>query len=110
MADIENRNPMNTKTRFRIASMTKPVTAVAALILIEEGKLKLDDPIEQYLPLAEKIRVALPENQMINDTFATEPLNRPITILDLLTFSSGAGHSDLLTVKANQGLQFVGKK
>ena len=104
MADIENRIPMNTKTRFRIASMTKPVTAVAALILIEEGKLKLDDPVEQYLPLAEKIRVALPENQMINDTFATEPLNRPITILDLLTFSSGAGHSDSVDSKGESRL------
>ena len=94
MADIDNRIPMQTNTRFRIASMTKPITAVATLILIEEGKLKLDDPIEQYLPLANKIRVALPDNQMLDNEFVTEPLKRSITILDLLTFSSGAGYND----------------
>ena len=66
LADIDNRIPMQTSTRFRIASMTKPITAVATLILIEEGKLKLDDPIEQYLPLAKKIRVALPDNQILD--------------------------------------------
>ena len=94
MADIDKRIPMQTNTRFRIASMTKPITAVATLILIEEGKLKLDDPIEQYFPLANKIRVALPDNQMLDNEFVTEPLKRSITILDLLTFSSGAGYND----------------
>ena len=99
MADIFNSVPMDTKTRFRIASMTKPITAVAALILIEEGKLNLDDPIEKYLPSAEKIRVALPNDQIINNKFSTEPLKRSITILDLLTFSSGAGYNDSLDNK-----------
>jgi len=104
MADIDNRVPMQTNTRFRIASMTKPVTAVATLILIEEGKLKLDDPIEQYLPLANKIRVALPDNQMLDDEFVTEPLKRSITILDLLTFSSGAGYSNSVDNKGQSKL------
>ena len=104
MADIDNRIPMQTNTRFRIASMTKPITAVATLILIEEGKLKLDDPIEQYLPLAKKIRVALPDNQMLDNEFITEPLKRSITILDLLTFSSGAGYSDSVDNKGHSKL------
>ena len=84
--------------------MTKPITAVATLILIEEGKLKLDDPIEQYLPLANKIRVALPDNQMLDNEIVTEPLKRSITILDLLTFSSGAGYSDSLDNKGQSKL------
>ena len=104
MADIDNRIPMQTSTRFRIASMTKPITAVATLILIEEGKLKLDDPIEQYLPLAKKIRVALPDNQMLDNEFITEPLKRSITIFDLLTFSSGAGYSDSVDNKGQSKL------
>ena len=74
MADIKNHIPMNTKTRFRIASMTKPITAIATLILVEEGKLKLDDPIEKYLPLASQISVALHNNQITDNTFVTEPL------------------------------------
>ena len=104
MADIDNRIPMETNTRFRIASMTKPITAVATLILIEEGKLKLDDPIEQYLPLAKKIRVALPDNQMLDNEFITEPLKRSITIFDLLTFSSGAGYSNSVDNKGQSKL------
>ena len=51
-ADIENQVPMLLDTRIRIASMTKPITAVAAMILVEEGKLGLDDLVAQYLPAA----------------------------------------------------------
>src|SRR4249919_129096 len=48
--DLEAKAPMQRDTLFRIASMTKPVTSVAALMLMEEGKLKLDDPITKWLP------------------------------------------------------------
>ena len=74
MADIDNRVAMNTETRFRIASMTKPITAIATLILIEEGKLSLYDPIEKFIPLAKKIRVAVPGEQMFEGNIVTEPL------------------------------------
>ena len=104
MADVKNRIPMDTTTRFRIASMTKPITAVATLILIEEGKLKLEDPIDKFLPLASQIRVALPDDQMLGDTFVTEPLKRSITILDLLTFSSGAGYNSSFVNKQHSTL------
>ena len=67
MADIDNRVAMNTETRFRIASMTKPITAIATLILIEEGKLRLYDPIEKFIPLAAKIRVAVLEEEISDD-------------------------------------------
>ena len=101
MADIDNRIAMNTGTRFRIASMTKPITAIATLILIEEGKLSLYDPIEKFIPLAAKIRVAVQAEQMLDGKLVTEPLKRPITVFDLLTFSSGAGYSDSVD---NKGL------
>ena len=101
MADIDNRIAMNTGTRFRIASMTKPITAIATLILIEEGKLSLYDPIEKFIPSAAKIRVAVQAEQMLDGKLVTEPLKRPITVFDLLTFSSGAGYSDSVD---NKGL------
>ena len=104
MADIDNRVAMNTETRFRIASMTKPITAIATLILIEEGKLSLYDPIEKFIPLAKKIRVAVPGEQMFEGNLVTEPLERPITVFDLLTFSSGAGYNDSVDKKGQSRL------
>ncbi len=55
--DIASGQPMTMDTPVRLASMTKPVTAVAALILIEEGKLRLDDPVAQYIPAFANPRV-----------------------------------------------------
>jgi CubicO group peptidase (beta-lactamase class C family) len=68
------------------------VTAVAALILIEEGLLGLDDPVENYLPAARDMRVATRHSFDEDGTLPTVPLNRPITIRDLLTFTSGMGN------------------
>ena len=90
-ADIESERPMELETRFRIASMTKPITAVAALILIEEGRLNLDDPVALFIPSASQLRVATNHNYTDNDTLPTSPLSRPLTVRDLLTFSAGIG-------------------
>ena len=57
LRDIEARKPMTRDTLFRIASMTKPITSVAALMLLEEGKLKLSDPITKWLPEFADMRV-----------------------------------------------------
>ncbi len=110
MSDINNSIPMNTKTRFRIASMTKPITAVAILILIEDGFINLDDPVEKFIPSAKKIRVAVSDNQLIDNRLVTEPLKRPITIFDLLTFTSGAGYSDSLDNKGESNLAKIWSK
>ncbi len=91
-ADIEAERPMQLDTQIRIASMTKPVTAVAALILIEEGRLDLDDPVENYIPAARDMRVATSHSFNEDGSLPTVPLNRPITIRDLLTFTSGIGN------------------
>jgi len=93
-ADIEARRPMRLDTRFRIASMTKPVTAVAALQLIEEGRLSLDDRVDRYIPAAAKARVAQSVNFGPDGSLITAPLARPITVRDLLTFTAGFGNTN----------------
>jgi CubicO group peptidase (beta-lactamase class C family) len=90
-ADIASRAPMQFDTQFRIASMTKPVTAVAAMILVEEGRLGLDDPVAQYIPAAADLRVATSQTALPGGTFPSVPLDEPLTVRDLLKFASGIG-------------------
>jgi CubicO group peptidase (beta-lactamase class C family) len=90
-ADIESGRPMQLDTRVRIASMTKTITAVAALILVEEGLVGLDDPVERYIPAAGELRVATSHEFDEDGTLPTAPLARPLTVRDLLTFASGIG-------------------
>ena len=80
--------PMARDTIFRITSMTKPVTAVAAMILVEEGKLQLDDPVDSWLPELANRKVLRKIDAPIYDTV---PAKRAITLRDLLTFRSGHG-------------------
>jgi CubicO group peptidase (beta-lactamase class C family) len=75
-------------TIFRIASMTKPVTAVATLVLLEECVLRLDDPVDALLPELADRRVVRTIDAAVDDTV---PANRPITVRDLLTFRMGFG-------------------
>ncbi|MDB4968099.1 MAG: hypothetical protein JWN44_3788 [Myxococcales bacterium] len=79
---------MQRDTIFRIASMTKPVTAVAAMILVEECRLRLDDSVEPFLPELANRRVLTRIDAALEDTVAAE---RPITVRDLLTFRLGFG-------------------
>jgi CubicO group peptidase (beta-lactamase class C family) len=80
--------PMRRDTIFRIASMTKPVTAVATMILVEECRLRLDDPVDALLPELADRRVLRTPASEVNDTV---PAQRPITVRDLLTFRAGYG-------------------
>ena len=80
--------PMRPDTIFRLASVTKPITAVAAMILLEECKLRLDDPVDEWLPELANRRVLRTLESALDDTV---PANRPITVRDLLTFRSGYG-------------------
>ena len=88
--DPATKLPMTDDTIFRIFSMTKPITSVAAMMLVDQGKLKLDDAIEKYIPSFGKARVGV-EKKADNGEKALElvPLKRPITIQDLMTQSSG---------------------
>src|SRR5678815_1210073 len=80
--------PMTRHTIFRIASMTKPVTAVAALILVEEGRLRLDESVDRLLPELADRRVLRRPDGPLDDTV---PAVRPITVDDLFTFRMGIG-------------------
>jgi CubicO group peptidase (beta-lactamase class C family) len=80
--------PAGRDTIFRIASMTKPVTAVAALILVEECKLRLEDPVDELLPELANRQVLVKPEGPIDDTV---PAVRPVTLHDLLTFRFGIG-------------------
>jgi len=73
---------------FRIASMTKPIAAAAAMILVEDGKLRLDEPVDRLLPELANRRVLRTLGSEIDDTV---PADRPITLRDLLTFRCGFG-------------------
>ena len=81
-------DPMRRDTIFRIASMTKPVAAAAAMILVEECRLRLDDPVDPLLPELADRRVLRSIDAAIDDTV---PAKRPITLRDLLTLRLGIG-------------------
>jgi len=76
---------------FSIASMTKPVTSVAIMMLFEEGKLKLDDPVSKYLTGFDNLQVITKFNEK-DATYETRPARRPMTIRHLLTHTSGIGY------------------
>ena len=86
MADIEAGRPMQKDTIFQIMSMTKPVTAIGIMMLAEEGKLALRDPVEQYLPEFRNQRVATNTGP---DAARLAVPEHPITIRDLLTHTAG---------------------
>ena len=86
MSDIEAGRPMRKDTIFQIMSMTKPVTAIGIMMLAEEGKLALRDPVEQYLPEFHNQHVAA---NLGPDTTRLNQPDHPITIRDLLTHTAG---------------------
>jgi CubicO group peptidase (beta-lactamase class C family) len=88
--DVATKLPMTDDTIFRLYSMSKPVTSVAAMMLIDDGKLKLDDPVAKYIPLFGKAKVGV-EKKADNGEKVLElvPVNRPITVKDLMTQTSG---------------------
>ena len=87
-AHLETAGGAEPDTIFRIASMSKPVVAVAALVLVEECALRLDDPVDEYLPELASRRVLTRVDAPLDDTV---PAERPITLRDLLTFQLGLG-------------------
>ena len=89
--DVANNSPLTLDAIFRIASMTKPVTSLAVMMLRDEGKLGLDDPVAKYLPEFDRVRVMTTFNE--NGIYESRPPSRPILIRHLLTHTSGIGYS-----------------
>ncbi|TMQ24417.1 MAG: beta-lactamase family protein [Candidatus Rokuibacteriota bacterium] len=85
--------PMTRDAIFRLYSMTKPFTSVAAMILVEEGKLLLADPVSKYFPEFASPQVALKETTDGKTTYRLVPADRPITIQDLLRHTSGFAYA-----------------
>jgi CubicO group peptidase (beta-lactamase class C family) len=86
--DVATQLPMTADTIFRIYSMSKPITAVAVMMLVDDGKLRLDDSVAKYIPAFADTKVAVlaPDGKSVR---SFEPLARPITIEDLLRHTSG---------------------
>jgi CubicO group peptidase (beta-lactamase class C family) len=89
-ADDARNRPMAKDSIFRIASMTKPVTSLAAMMLVEQGQLGLDDPVTKYLPEYANLRVLTTWRD--DGTYDARPPRRPITLRDLLTHTSGLAY------------------
>ncbi len=113
--DPETGKPMQKDSIFRMYSMTKPVTGVAVLMLMEEGKIRLSDPISKYLPALKAMKVATETvDAQGRRVAATVPANREITIQDLMrhtsgiTYGSGTSAAEQAMTKAGIGIQLAG--
>jgi len=108
--DVDSRRPMTSDAIFRLYSMSKPVTSVAAMMLVDDGRLSLNDPLSKFVPAFAETKVAVEKrDENGQPTLATEPLVRPITILDLLRHTSGItygfyGDSPVRKLYAKSGL------
>jgi CubicO group peptidase (beta-lactamase class C family) len=121
--DLESKQPMSGGTMFRIASMTKPVVGTAIMMMVEEGRLHLNDPVSRYIPEFRGMKVGVPQpgaggrgaqpaggrgTPAAPPQFDTVPAQREITIKDLLTHVSGLGsgpmgNSDIDKVARKEG-------
>ncbi len=104
--DANGSMPLPVDAIFNIASMTKPVTSVAVMMLLEQGKLSLDDPVSRYLPGFDHPRVITKFNES-NGTYETRAAARAMTLRHLLTHTSGIGYgfSNPIVARMQQGSQ-----
>jgi CubicO group peptidase (beta-lactamase class C family) len=94
--DIEKKTELKKDNIFRIASQTKAITSIAVMMLYEEGKFNLDDPVSKYIPEFKKPVVMKTFNEK-DSTYTSEPAKREITIRQLLTHTSGIGYAQIGT-------------
>ncbi|HEU5355940.1 MAG TPA: serine hydrolase domain-containing protein [Actinocrinis sp.] len=99
--DVERSAPMTRDTIFRVASVSKPITAAGTMLLVDDGLIALDDPIDRWLPELAEPRVVRTPSSPLDDTV---PANRPITVFDLLTFRSGWGFTADFTSPVNEAI------
>jgi CubicO group peptidase (beta-lactamase class C family) len=106
VADVAASRPLTTDALFRIASMTKPITSVAAMQLVEQGKIALDDPIEKFFPALANPPVFETFNARTGE-YRLRPSTKSITVRQLLTHTSGLGYgftsATLLNFKPRAG-------
>lgn len=109
LMDIETNKPMTKDAIFRIASMTKPIVGVAILMMMEEGKVRLSDPVSRFIPEFKELKVAVTQpspgqagGRGAAPRFYTVPAEREITIKDLLTHTSGLVSGPISTAEATK--------
>lgn len=98
--DLDSKALLAKDGIFRIASQTKAITSVAVMMLYEEGKFLLDDPVSKFIPTFQKATVLDKFNEK-DSSFTTQPAKRDITIRDLLTHTSGLGYAQIGSKEAN---------
>lgn len=98
--DIAKKKILQKEDIFRIASQTKAITSVAIMMLFEEGKLLLDDPVSKYLPAFKK-QTVLDKFNEADTTYTTVPAKKEISIRELLTHTSGLGYAQIGSKEAN---------
>lgn len=98
--DVEAREPMAKDDIFRIASQTKAITSVAVMMLLEEGKFRLDDPVSKYIPSFRNPTVIDKFNEK-DTSYTTIPAKREVTVRDLLSHTSGIGYAQIGSKEAN---------
>jgi methyl acetate hydrolase len=103
---LNDAGPLPANAIFNIASMTKPVTSVAIMMLAEQGKLSIDDPVSKYLPGFDKLQVITHFNEK-DGTYETRPARTVMTLKHLLTHTSGIGYafSNPIVARLQQGNQ-----
>jgi CubicO group peptidase (beta-lactamase class C family) len=105
-ADLASRAPMRTDNIFRLASMSKPITAVAIMMLVEEGKVRLTDPVSRFIPeFPAAYKVAVQKQGGTDGESELVDASRPITIRDLLTHGSGLMSGGLGQRSVGQSIQ-----
>src|SRR5260221_13070651 len=101
--DREAKVPMTNDAIFRIASMSKPITTVAAMMLMEEGRLSLADPVSKYIPACADPKVSVEKNNADGTVeLGLEPQSRPMTIQDLMRHTSGLTYGAIGSNKVKQ--------
>lgn len=113
--DLESKKAMTDDAIFKIMSMTKPIVGVAILMLMEEGKIRLNDPVSRFIPELADLKVAVPVSRDAGrrpapgrggrgqpPPFYTIPANRPITVQDLLTHTSGLASGRISSSEAGR--------
>jgi CubicO group peptidase (beta-lactamase class C family) len=106
--DREDDAVMTPDTIFRIASMTKPVASVAAMMLAEEGKLLIADPVSRYIPAFADLKVAANSDDVNAKSLTLEPLRREMTVQDLLRHTSGLTYAHLTGPHLKQAYEAAG--
>lgn len=106
--NVEDQVPMSTDTIFRIFSMTKPITGTALMMLYDEGKFELDDPVEKHLPELAGMQVFVSQNE--DGSWETVPAEHPMTVRELMSHTGGLlytpplGNGPIATAYAKAGI------